>query len=63
MMNNDRGRGGTGPKKPAPVTDRFCISPQLAPPLLTPAAKKAFAASENYHEGRGRGGYGSSDRK
>lgn len=39
MMNNDRGRGGTGPKKPMTVVDRYGISPQLAPPRMTPADK------------------------
>jgi hypothetical protein len=38
--------------KPDKIVDRYCISPQLAPPMVTPAEKKAFAASENYHEGR-----------
>lgn len=47
------------PKKTAPV-DRYCISPQLAPPLVTPASKKMFARSEDYHEG---GGYGGGKRK
>lgn len=50
MMNNDRGRGASGPKKPAPVTPRLCISPQLAPPMQSAAGKKAFARSEDYHK-------------
>ena len=37
MMINDRGRGGTGPKKPDKIVERYGISPQLAPP--TPSAK------------------------
>lgn len=32
MMNNDRGRGGTGPRKPEKIVPRYGISPQLAPP-------------------------------
>lgn len=39
MMNNDRGRGLSGPKKPMKVVDRYGISPQLAPPCGTPADK------------------------
>lgn len=50
MMNNDRGRGASGPKKPATMTPRECISPQLAPPMVTPASKKAFAQTEAYHK-------------
>lgn len=50
MMNNDRGRGASGPKKPAPMTPRICISPQLAPVPVTPSAKSMFAKSEDYHK-------------
>ena len=50
MMNNDRGRGASGPKKPAPETPRLCISPQLAPSMLSPQQKKAFANTESYHK-------------
>lgn len=42
MMINDRGRGGTGPKKPDKIVDRYGISPQLAPPRLTPMDKKCL---------------------
>jgi hypothetical protein len=49
MMNNDKGRGGTGPRKEGVNVPRYCISPQLAPPVLSPAAKKMFARSEDYH--------------
>lgn len=42
MMSNDRGRGGTGPKKPDKVVDRYGISPQLAPPRLTAMDKKCL---------------------
>lgn len=45
MMSNDRGRGGTGPKKPNKIVDRYGISPQLAPPRLT-AADKACLNSD-----------------
>lgn len=47
-------RGFGAARKPADVKpiDRYCISPQLAPSTLTPAAKKAFAGAENYHDGR-----------
>lgn len=39
------------PKDVAPIP-RYCISPQLAPSVLTPAGKKAYASSEDYHVGR-----------
>ena len=39
MMINDRGRGGTGPKKMDKIVERYGISPQLAPVGLTPADK------------------------
>lgn len=39
MMSNDRGRGGTGPKKDGKTVDRYGISPQLAPVGITPATK------------------------
>lgn len=42
MMNNDRGRGGTGPKKPNVTVDRYGISPQLAPPRLTAMDKECL---------------------
>lgn len=45
MMNNDRGRGGTGSKKPMKIVDRYGISPQLAPVGLT-AADKACLNSD-----------------
>ena len=45
------------PKNVAPI-DRYCISPQLAPPYLDKRNQQAMAASENYHPGRG-----SNDRK
>lgn len=35
----------------API-GRYCISPQLAPSMLTPREKEAYASSENYHAGR-----------
>lgn len=53
MMSNDRGRGGTGPRKPDKVVDRYCISPQLAPPVLSPRDKRMFLRTEDYHAGRG----------
>ena len=49
MMNNDRGRGASGPKKPAPMKPRYCLSPQLAPPMLSKDTKKIFAKTEDYH--------------
>lgn len=39
------------PAKTAPI-DRFCISPQLAPPALSAKDKAVFARSEDYHAGR-----------
>lgn len=53
MMNNERGRGGTGPKKQGVTVDRYCISPQLAPPMISPQGKKIMDRSEDYHAGRG----------
>jgi hypothetical protein len=35
--------------KPCVIVPRTCISSQLAPPVLSPKAKKMFAASEDYH--------------
>lgn len=32
-MNNDRGRGASGPKKPETMVPRYGVSPQLAPPV------------------------------
>lgn len=40
MMNNDRGRGASGPKKDAKVVERYGISPQLAPVRNTSATKE-----------------------
>lgn len=40
------------PKDVAPI-DRYCISPQLAPSTLTPREKAVYAATEDYHVGRG----------
>lgn len=44
-------RGYGAARKPAntPPVPRMCISPQLAPPLVTPASKKAFDRTEDYH--------------
>ena len=44
MMSNDRGRGGTGPRKPDKVVERYGISPQLAPPSQTAMGKKCLNA-------------------
>ncbi len=46
-------RGGTGPKKQGVTVDRYCISPQLAPPMISPQGKKIMDRSEDYHAGRG----------
>ena len=39
-----------------PVPDKpiapYCISPQLAPPMLSAESKKMFARSEDYHDWR-----------
>ena len=52
MTMQTRGFGAARkPAKTAPI-DRYCISPQLAPSTLTPAAKKLYAEAENYHAGR-----------
>lgn len=46
-----RGWGAAqGKNKPTKVTPRMCISPQLAPPPVTPASKKMFLAAEDYHK-------------
>lgn len=46
-----RGWGAAdGKNKPTKVTPRLCISPQLAPPMVTPASKKAFDKTEDYHK-------------
>lgn len=38
--------------KPDKIVDRYCVSPRLAPSVLTPAEKKMFTSgSEAYHEG------------
>lgn len=39
VMSNDRGRGASGPKIMNKVVERYGISPQLAPPRLTPDDK------------------------
>jgi len=51
-----RGWGAASSRnKPDKIVDRYCLSPQLAPPLVTPRSKKLFAASEDYHAaGRGK---------
>ncbi|MFA5898361.1 MAG: hypothetical protein WC829_04530 [Hyphomicrobium sp.] len=41
-MNNDRGRGGTGPRKPEKTVERYGISPQMAPPNNTAMSKKCL---------------------
>lgn len=48
-----RGWGAAaGKNKPDKIVDRYCLSPQLAPPMVNAREKAAFAASENYHEGK-----------
>ncbi len=42
MMNNDRGRGGTGPRKEGKIVERYGISPQLAPVRNTPMSKECL---------------------
>lgn len=42
MMTNDRGRGGTGPKKAGKTVERYGISPQLAPPNNTRMSKECL---------------------
>ena len=36
--------------KPTKVTEPYCISPQLAPPVVTPKSKEMFLKSEDYHK-------------
>lgn len=42
MMNNDRGRGASGPRKDSKIVERYGISPQLAPPRMTPMDKECL---------------------
>lgn len=42
MMTNDRGRGGIGPRKEGKTVERYGISPQLAPPRMTPMGKECL---------------------
>lgn len=52
MTMQTRGFGAARvPAKTAPIAP-YCISPQLAPPALSPETKKVFARSEDYHAGR-----------
>lgn len=50
-MMQSRGRGAMKPLVKRPVEDRFCISPQLAPPPAREPSKSAMMKSEDYHEG------------
>lgn len=36
--------------KPTKVVEPHCISPQLAPPVVTPASKAIFMKTEDYHK-------------
>lgn len=38
------------PSRTGPQADRYCISPQLAPSVVTPTSKKLFMQSEDYHK-------------
>ena len=42
MMTNDRGRGGTGPRKEGKTVERYGISPQLAPPRVSGMDKECL---------------------
>jgi len=42
MMNNDRGRGASGPRKDSKIVERYGISPQLAPVRNTPMTKECL---------------------
>ena len=49
MTMQTRGFGAARkPADKAPI-DRYCISPQLAPSVLSPRDKTLFARSEDYH--------------
>lgn len=53
IPSEKRGWGAAeGKNKPDKIVDRYCISPQLAPPVLSARDKKIFANTESYHEGR-----------
>jgi hypothetical protein len=34
------------------VVDRYCMSPQIAPPYFNAEQKAKFATEDDYHEGR-----------
>lgn len=38
--------------KNKPVIDRYCMSPQIAPPYFSKDESAKFATTEDYHEGR-----------
>lgn len=39
------------PLQKRPVEDRYCMSPQLAPPPAREPSKSVMMKSEDYHEG------------
>jgi len=50
MSDVNRGYGAARPRPVAAPKPPYCISPQLAPPVLSPASKKMFAGTEDYHK-------------
>lgn len=51
-MMQSRGWGAMKPLQKKPVEDRYCISPQLAPPPVDPKTRAIMLKSEDYHEGK-----------
>jgi hypothetical protein len=52
MMNNDRGRGGTGPKKTVKPISAYGISPQLAPPVIPKSQLPCYNRSTDMKPGQ-----------
>ena len=51
-MMQSRGWGAMKPLEKRPVVDRYCMSPQIAPPYFNAEQKAKFATEDDYHEGR-----------
>lgn len=51
-MRKSRGWGAMRPIEEKTPIDRYCMSPQIAPPYFSADEKAKFATTEDYHEGR-----------
>jgi hypothetical protein len=51
-MMKSRGMGAMRPIKESTPIDRYCMSPQIAPPYFNAEQKAKFATEDDYHEGR-----------